>query len=370
MRGLAALAVFFHHAWPSALHPASHTVPVAVFGNQLRLGLYLFFVLSGFLLYRGFIRHLRAETRPDLGRYLKRRAARILPAYYVAIAASFALLTLVHAHAGMPPHGQLPLFAVFGQNYSASTFKELNSPTWTLCIEAVFYLFLPLLALGLLRLRAGWRTQAAAIGAMVAVGIAWACATAALGADVVWLNMLPAWLPYFAFGMAVALWIEYAPPRRISPGATAALVALVATLVAANGVLIGFAGDTSTVGVIVAGLPAGIGFGLLTALVLTGSGAGIAWTHTRWLAGVGVVSYGFYLWHMTVLHAVYQIHHAGGVLTNMVLALPVALLLGLASWRLVERPAIRAGARGSKRRRPAAPPAREPAPAPAATSPA
>jgi peptidoglycan/LPS O-acetylase OafA/YrhL len=363
LRGLAALAVFFHHAWPSALHPGSHTVPLAVVGNQLRLGLYLFFVLSGFLLYRGFIRHLRDRTRPDLGSYLKRRAARILPAYYVAIAASFVLLAAVSAKDGMPPHGQLPLFAVFAQNYSTSTFKELNSPTWTLCIEAVFYLLLPLLALALLRVRAGWRLQAAAIGGMVAVGIAWACATAALGAGVVWINLVPAWLPYFAFGMAVALWIEYAPPLHISPRGTWALLALAAALVVANGVVIGFAGDTSTLGVIVAGLPAGIGFGLLTALVLAGSGAGIAWTHTRWLAGVGVVSYGFYLWHMNVLHGVYHLDHAGGVLTNFVLALPVALLLGLASWRLVERPAIRASARASKRRRPAP----RPAPAPTAS---
>ncbi|MFN2612297.1 MAG: acyltransferase family protein [Solirubrobacterales bacterium] len=350
MRGVAALAVFLHHAWPTALHPRSSTDALAVVGTQLRLGLFLFFVLSGFLLYRGFIRHLRQDTQPDLGRYLKRRAARILPAYYFAVLGSFILFSLTDARAHLPPAEHLPLFAVFAQNYSASTFKTLDSPTWTLCIEAAFYLLLPVLAVALLRIRAGWRFQAAVISGLVAIGIAWAAATAALGAGVVWSNMLPVWLPYFAFGMAVALWIEYAQPRRIEPKRTGGLVALGMALVIANGALLGLAGEGSTAAVLVADLPAGAGFALITALALVGSGGAVAWTRMRWLIGVGIVSYGFYLWHMPLLILLYDIHPAGGILSNLVIGLPLALLLGLLSWRLVERPALRASARRAVRR--------------------
>lgn len=352
--------MFLHHAWPTALHPDSSTGALAIVGTQLRLGLFLFFVLSGFLLYRGFIRHLRQDTRPDLGRYLKRRAARILPAYYFAVLGSFALFSLTAAKAHLPPAEHLPLFAVFAQNYSAETFKTLDSPTWTLCIEAAFYLVLPVLAVALMRVRAGWRFQAAVIAGMVAVGVAWATVASMLGAGVVWTNMLPVWLPYFAFGMAVALWIEYAQPRQIAPRRTAALVVLGVSLVIANGLLLGLAGEGSPAGVIVADLPAGIGFALITALALMGSGGAVAWTRLRWLIGVGIVSYGFYLWHMPLLILVYAVHPAGGILSTIVVGLPLALLLGLLSWRLVERPAIRASARGSLRR-----PAPVPTPTPA-----
>ena len=34
---------------------------------------------------------------------------------------------------------QLRLFAVFGQNYSMDTVMHIDPVTWTLCIEAAFY---------------------------------------------------------------------------------------------------------------------------------------------------------------------------------------------------------------------------------------
>ena len=55
--------------------------------HELRLGLVLFFVLSGFLLSRPWFAAALDERRPpDLRRYLRARVARIAPAYYVALA--------------------------------------------------------------------------------------------------------------------------------------------------------------------------------------------------------------------------------------------------------------------------------------------
>src|SRR5207248_7970993 len=54
--------------------------------NQLDVGVDVFFVLSGFLLYRPFARaHLRGEEIPATRRYLVRRFLRILPAYWLVL---------------------------------------------------------------------------------------------------------------------------------------------------------------------------------------------------------------------------------------------------------------------------------------------
>src|SRR5438067_3573658 len=96
LRALAALSVVCFHVWlyrfpdPTRVRRAG---PLDDVLSDFRLGLILFFVLSGYLLYRGFARAaLLGERPPDLGRYARRRAARILPAYYVAMLGSFALL--------------------------------------------------------------------------------------------------------------------------------------------------------------------------------------------------------------------------------------------------------------------------------------
>src|SRR6266540_895785 len=147
LRGLAALAVFLLHVWiyRSPSKPARDS-----FGDSLlfemRLGLVLFFVLSGYLLYRQFARAAIRRREVDVVRFVKRRAARILPAYYVAIVGSLALLAVAGGIPGLrsPDSSELPLFAVFGQNYAEGTILRLNPVTWTLCLEVAFYALLPL----------------------------------------------------------------------------------------------------------------------------------------------------------------------------------------------------------------------------------
>ncbi len=359
LRGLAALTVFTHHVWGHQLGGKT-TPPMtdmwSVAGTQLRLGLFLFFILTGFLLYRGFLRHLREGTRPDFGGYLRRRAARILPAYYVAVVAAIVIVALVDVR-GLPPLDQLPLFAVFAQNFSNDTFLTVDSPTWTLCVELGFYLLLPLIVAGLLRLRAGWRFQAGALAAMFAAGLLWRALGDAIGAGVVWDNMLPAWLPYFALGMGVALWLEYGRPRALGARRTGLIAAGAALVVVANAALLGALRGNSVMHY-VSNLPAGAAFAVLTGLALVGSGIAVRWMHTRWLAGLGIVSYGFYLWHMPLLIALRGIYPHGGFLATFATALPVTLVVGALSWRLVEKPALR------RAKRPPAPRASRRVPAP------
>src|SRR5947208_12435707 len=117
LRGVAALSVLVFHVWDYA-RPVPHAVldsPADYALNEGRLGLILFFVLSGFLLYRPWVRAvLRGTPNPQLGRYLICRAARIAPAYYLAVLGSVVLLWGASGTPGvhLPPPTLLPLFAV------------------------------------------------------------------------------------------------------------------------------------------------------------------------------------------------------------------------------------------------------------------
>ena len=95
----------------------------------------------------------------------------------------------------------------------------------------------------------------------------------------------------------------------------------------------------------------------------------------RYLAWFGVVvSYPFYLWHMSVMHSV----TGAGIVGPLAFAITFGLvvLIGVASYRLAERPAMRWAHTGTVpwRRRPVAaegapPPATMPAPAPPTNEP-
>src|SRR4051794_32608663 len=118
LRGLAAFGVLVLHVWMfwhGDLHrPDKGFADFAI--GELRLGVALFFVLSGFLLFRPFVRAaLDGAPRPGLGRYVVRRAARILPLYWAALAGSFLMLRHFDHPTQVDP-GELPLFLFFAQN--------------------------------------------------------------------------------------------------------------------------------------------------------------------------------------------------------------------------------------------------------------
>src|SRR3954454_23534459 len=91
LRAFACLSVVLAHSWflnplpPSqAAGPANKLVPYINF--NLFSGLTLFFVLSGFLLYFPFARAVMEQrSLPSVPRFLRNRALRIMPAYWVVL---------------------------------------------------------------------------------------------------------------------------------------------------------------------------------------------------------------------------------------------------------------------------------------------
>jgi peptidoglycan/LPS O-acetylase OafA/YrhL len=163
LRGLAALGIVVLHVWMfdhgdanGGFDPQSG-VDMTI--NELRLGVVLFFVLSGFLLAGPWVASaLDERPAPCLGRFAAKRAARIVPAYWVAMLGSFWLLRGT-GHDYEVSAGQLALFAAFGQNYVGAVAGKLDPPMWSLVVEVSFYAVLPL---------AGWLlVRAARRGRMV-----------------------------------------------------------------------------------------------------------------------------------------------------------------------------------------------------------
>jgi peptidoglycan/LPS O-acetylase OafA/YrhL len=357
LRGVAALAVFGVHVW---IYQLPNTVrlerdgigELALF--EARIAFVLFFVLSGYLLYRPFARAALGESAPaSIGAYLVRRAARIMPAYYVALAGTLLLLATAGDVPGrrLVEADQLPLFLVFGQNYSPDTLLHLNAATWTLAVEVAFYLMLPAVALvALRRCYRSVRAQVGLLSTLVAAGVAWNIVGWAAGWGAVASHSPPSFLPYFACGMLVALALECRRAGRLRPFSRRATVMLVAASVlalVANGYW--HATDTSPDGFmieVVADLPAAVAFASLIAALVIGTGSGLGWLAAPPLVWFGQISYGFYLWHIPLI--VWARGHgllASGVPTDLAVLVPAAVTLGAASWYLVERPLMLRAAR-------------------------
>ena len=98
LRALAAAAIVVMHAF-TVLAPAgllSRAIPIQILSRPLVDGVTLFFVLSGFLLWRPVASAIAGgRTLPSVRRYARNRALRILPAYWAVLAVSALVLASV-----------------------------------------------------------------------------------------------------------------------------------------------------------------------------------------------------------------------------------------------------------------------------------
>ena len=103
-----------------------------------------FFVLSGFLLGNLLMREHDRTGKIAVGRYFLRRAARILPTYYVAIV----VCTAFH----FANRENLVYNVVYANNFLPIT-RQFMPWAWSLAVEEHFYLLLPFLVLVIYRSR-------------------------------------------------------------------------------------------------------------------------------------------------------------------------------------------------------------------------
>jgi peptidoglycan/LPS O-acetylase OafA/YrhL len=120
---------------------ASHAMPF-MFNSIGREGVWLFFVISGFLITLPFFRRLAAGKDWYPQNYALRRAAKIVPPYALSVLL-FTLLLAVDTHSAAPFRGGLETLFFF------QMFREPDPVIlviyWSLAAEVFFYLATPLL---------------------------------------------------------------------------------------------------------------------------------------------------------------------------------------------------------------------------------
>jgi peptidoglycan/LPS O-acetylase OafA/YrhL len=359
LRALAALAVVAYHVAFFSGNFAGNGASRWL--TQLNVGVTIFFLVSGFLLYRPFAQaRFERAAPPSVVPYAVRRVLRIVPAYWLALIAIGLWLGIDAIFTG---HGIVSYFG-FLAIYDQSAIVDAGGigQIWSLCIEVTFYALLPVWALVMRRVPfAGVRgfvaTEAAVLAAAFAGAVVWRLlhtsfdATGHLSFDTA-LVTLPAYLDHFALGMALAVASVAAGTRVRVPGrALAWPLAIVAFLVLG---LLSNAGGSG--GELVRHELKGlVGAGLLIPAIWAVEGSlparVLAWRPLLW---VGAVSYGLYLWNPAVLGKMAGAGWNGslGLAGYAVIGLAGSLVLAAASWYGLERWAMLLGRRLSHRRLP------------------
>lgn len=327
LRGLAVLIVIASHLGNAGMG----LLPLPL-GGTGKSGVYLFYVLSAFLLMRLML--LRG-ARVGYGNarmwadYALRRVLRIWPLYLFVLLLSWVLTT--RGIGGW--HFRIDTAALLRH----LALREGQSVLWSIPVEFKFYLCLPVLVLSAayLRRRVHWGVELALAAVLVAaVCVAWPASQAPVNGI-----RLGYYLPVFLCG-AYAARIDVALARGAHARAWAgagilAAAAFVATLPAV------WAWFTGTAVRPELGHQWFLFFGVLWSVLLLAVLHGPGWLRrafsNRAMRLVGIVSFSAYLWHMPVVEFVERHVPAGGALAGW-LALAASLAVAAASWWWLERP--------------------------------
>ena len=376
LRGTAVLAVL-------ALHSSefSGRVGLGVGGRFAEaaggLGVIVFFIISGFLLYRPFAAARAAGRRgPATRRYVRRRALRILPAFWIVLT----ILAVFPGVAGVFT-GHWWRYYGFLQAYFADSTSSGIPVAWTLCVEVTFYIALPVWAAALAR-RASRSARGFAVSELVPLA-----GLALLGLIVQILaarhdlpgslgSSLPGESLWFAIGMSLAVLsvverdvasrpaiVEWSCNRPLVSWAVAgAAVAGLMVMVPAGGIF-GLAATATqpqpasrTLLRLVLETVATVGLILPAAFAGRSPGVARRILGSRPLVGLGVISYSFYLWHLTIVEFIAVKHttffsatgldlmphiHSARMTVLLLVSLAVGVPIAAASYALFELPFLR-----------------------------
>ncbi|MFD8418282.1 acyltransferase family protein [Streptomyces sp. NPDC059466] len=296
LRGLAALYVVLFHCWLLTFPGFPENSGPSWLGWLMygRLAVVLFLVLSGFSLAISAAR--RGWRSGSLTGFLRRRAWRILPPYWAALAFSLLIAWSVvpASHFGPPTGTSILVYGLVIQDlYTAPT---PNGAFWSIGVEAELYLFFPLLLL--IRRRLGAVVLVAGVTLLVAArGLSASDASPVEGLN----GLTPNLAPVFVAGLVGAgVVVASERVRRLPWHWLAALAALpVLSLVIAKG-------SVWTVGhyfwVDLAVVPA---MTLLLVAVATGKPVPLTrFLATRPVRSLGDFSYSLYLVHLPIIMVV------------------------------------------------------------------
>jgi len=359
LRGLAVLMVVAWHCWNVSGNASASAVGRLAAG-VLPNGIYLLFLISGFVMFlptaaRGRFGSVRA--------YALRRVARIVPAFYLSL-----VILLVFWPAFVIPATPIeypgpaavlghitflsqPLALIDDTTFSAGF--AVNGPVWTLSVEALFYLTLPLVAVRF------YRHPLWGLGIALGVAIAWRLALDEI-------DQFPFWIGALGAGMAAAE--GYVKLRELEAQERLRRLALVVQLLALAAVigLAWVAGGQDVVGgresylASIESIPISTLFPLVLGVLVLATALApppASWLVTnraaRW---IGDRSYGVYVIHALVLRFVllhlFRPDRTGGYSEFakwFLVVAGVSMVYGWASYRFVELPVRRRARRVARR---------------------
>ena len=339
----ATLVVATHAAYTTGKYNSSY---LGLVYSRMEIGVPIFFALSGFLLFRPWVKAAASGSpAPSVRRYAWHRVRRIMPAYVVTVLLAY--LIYHYRNAGPNPGHtwagllrNLTLTQLYTDNYGYAYLHQGLTQMWSLSVEVAFYIALPALAYLLLVVlcRRSWRPGLllSAMGVLGLITPAWLALVHTTdflpdGARL-W---LPTYLLWFLGGMALAV-LQVMGVRCYA--FVALPLAVVSYFIAATPV----AGEptTSPTG-LAQSIVKAVFFTAIAVLLIAPPALGDDGWYTRMLASrpmvwLGEISYEIFLVHLVIMEiAMIEVMrkqvYTGSTLqlfaVTMVLTIPVAWLL-------------------------------------------
>lgn len=362
MRALAAISILVLHT--AILSGALDGPGYGRLLGHLDIGVSFFFLLSAFLLYRPFVAARIAGTeRTRFGDYGRRRFVRIAPAYWAALTIAAIVPGMAGAFSGnwWVYYGLLQSFPVYTPTGTCAVdlFRCGIPVAWSLSVEVLFYLTLPLFVLAMAWLGKRWRgrwltLELCAVGVIGLISLL--IQSSVPKSDLhLWLFFSPlgrGW--WFGLGLLLAAVSVHAVRRqgepafvawlRRNPGIPIAAAAAIYVLVSFTipGPTMSFPTIDQTGYVIEY-----VVFGVIAALALLpaifgADGGGLtrrALGHPS-LVWLGLISYGIFLWQFPVLILLLEAG-VGGFVPLTIATFSLTVACAAASYYLLERPLMR-----------------------------
>jgi peptidoglycan/LPS O-acetylase OafA/YrhL len=364
LRAIAALSVLVVHA--AVITLAINNPYYGHFVRFLETGVTVFFLISGFLLYRPFVAGRAGQARaPRIRDFARRRVLRIVPAYWLALIV-FGIYPGIHVFTGdwWAYFGFMQNYPVFKLGPECQSIRGCGiGPAWSLAVEITFYAALPLYAALMYRVARGrprhqWIGIELAVLAALALGSVFVRLHALHDPNALYLaRTLLGTFYWFALGMALAVASVALHGREEQSRVVRFVTERPGMSWLAAAVL--YSAISLWLPATLAGVPTDlqfvtdyVGFGIVAVLLLLpaifGDNAGglprriLANSTLAWL---GLISYGIFLWHQPVMQAL-LLHNVmgwtGRPFPTLVAAAGVITIAGASlSYYLVERPFLR-----------------------------
>lgn len=332
LRALAVMLVIADHSGIPALGPVLLT--------NGSLGVEIFFVLSGFLITWILLAELRASGTIGLKDFYQRRAARLLPAFYLYVAAGLLILWVAHKPIPWAAVASSSLYVLnYYQAFTGAT-SHFLSHCWSLAVEEQFYFLWPFLLIFLVK-----RQMSLKAAIVTLVALIWTYRAVALlcfnASDEYLYRALETRADHLLVGALLAVmlqeplwqkrWEAAARQTWIAP----VLIAVLIASTSAHGQMaykyaLGFALEP----ILIAAL-------LPTVVLWAQRSAG--WTRVLTaplVTKVGQASYGIYLFHPFVVHPA---RHAverltGSFALGFAFSVTVLTVVAVLSYRFIESP--------------------------------